>query len=267
MAFPFRRILNPVTFDDNSMAAMDVAAEFARQNDGVVFLLYVVPMSDPPVGGPAYVQLYQDQAKLDREKLEALASRRLTGVKYEVSTETGDPAAVILRAERKVAADVVVMATHGRKGFAHVFLGSTVEAVLRATTCPLLAIRHTEPDDSLVGRWMSVSPVAATAAEKLQSVAERMHREGFRTMPVLEAGRLVGLITDRELHKFTGELERIDVKDAMIEPITVTPATSTHEAARILRERKITALPVVDDGQLAGMISADDMLGVFTADK
>jgi CBS domain-containing protein len=51
----------------------------------------------------------------------------------------------------------------------------------------------------------------------------------------------------------------------MIGAVTVTPATSTHEAARILRERMITALPVVEDGQLAGMISTDDMLGIFTA--
>ena len=85
-------------------------------------------------------------------------------------------------------------------------------------------------------------------------------------MPVLAAGRLVGMITDRELHNFKGELERAEVKDAMIEAVTVTPATGTHEAARILRERMITALPVVEDGQLAGMISTDDMLGVFTAE-
>ena len=266
MAFPFRRILSPVAFDDNSMVAMDLAAELARQNDGIVFLLYVVPMSDPPMGGPAYVELYKDQAKIDREKLAELAARRLHGVKYEVSTDTGDPATVILRTERAVAADVVVMATHARKGFAHVFLGSTVEAVLRATTCPVLAIRHSEPNDGVVGRWMSVSPETAAPDEKLSSVEERMHRGGFRTMPVVAAGRLVGMITDRELHKFKSELERVQVKDAMIEPVTVTPATSTHEAARILRERMITALPVVENGQLAGIISTDDMLGVFTAE-
>jgi CBS domain-containing protein len=164
------------------------------------------------MGGPAYVELYKDQAKIDREKLEALAIRRLHGVKYEVSTEIGDPATVILRTERAVAADVVVMATHGRKGFAHVFLGSTVEAVLRATTCPVLAIRHSEPDDNVVGRWMSLSPVTATPDEKLSSVEERMHCGGFRTMPVLAAGRLVGMITDRELHTFMGEPERIELR-------------------------------------------------------
>jgi len=266
MAFPFRRILNPVAFDDNSMVAMDVAAEFARQNDGIVFLLYVVPMSDPPVGGPAYVELYKEQAKIDHAKLQTLAEKRLRGVKYEVLTETGDPPAVILKCARELVADVVVMATHGRKGFAHVFLGSTVEAVLRAAACPVLAIRHNELDESIVGRWMSASPVTATPNEKLSSVRDRMHGGGFRAMPVLADGHLVGMITDRELHKFIGELDRAEVKDAMVEPITVTPTTSTHEAARVLRERMIAALPVVEDGRLTGMISADDMLGIFTAE-
>jgi nucleotide-binding universal stress UspA family protein len=265
MAFPFRRILSPVAFDDNSMAAMDVAAEFARQNDGTIFLLYVVPMSDSPAGGPAYVQLYKDQAKIDHDKLSALASSRLRGVKYEVLSEIGDPPAIILSRAHTVAADVIVMATHGRRGLAHVFLGSTVEAVLREATCPVLAIRHHEADKNTVSRWMSVSPVTATPSEKLSSIEDRMHKAGFRTMPVVDGGRLVGIITDRELLKFKADPERV-AKDAMIEPVTVTPSTTTREAARILRERMIPAVPVVENGQLTGIISADDMLGIFSAD-
>src|ERR1700683_1069953 len=109
------------------------------------------------------------------------------------------------------------MATQGRKGFAHVFLGSTVEAVLRQTTCPVLAIRHNEPDDNVVGRWMSVSPVTAKPDDKLSAVAEQMHGGGFRTMPVIAEGRLVGMITDRGLHKVRDAPERTASKDARLE--------------------------------------------------
>ena len=267
MAFPFRRILSPVAFDDNSLVAMDVAAQFARQNDGIVFLLYVVPMGDPPVGGPAYVQLYKDQAKADHERLAEMAGKRLHGVKYEIMTDTGDPATVVVRTAHNLAADVVVMATHGRKGFTHFFLGSTAESVLRKAPCPVLAVRHNEPHQDVVGRWMSVSPETATPEDKLASVRERMHSGGFRTMPVLAEGRLVGMITDRELHKYGHELERTLVKDAMVQAITVTPSTPTREAARMLREKMITALPVVDKDSLVGIISADDMLGIFTAEE
>ncbi len=43
MSFPFRRILSPVDFDGNSFAALEVAAQLARQNDGTVLPFHVVP--------------------------------------------------------------------------------------------------------------------------------------------------------------------------------------------------------------------------------
>jgi acetoin utilization protein AcuB len=57
------------------------------------------------------------------------------------------------------------------------------------------------------------------------------------------------------------------VKLAMTEPvITITPETPIHEAARLLRERKIGALPVVEDGRLVGIISTVDVLEALTAE-
>ena len=46
--------------------------------------------------------------------------------------------------------------------------------------------------------------------------------------------------------------------------ITVTPATDIREAARLLRERKIGALPVIEDGKLAGVITTCDVLEALT---
>jgi acetoin utilization protein AcuB len=63
----------------------------------------------------------------------------------------------------------------------------------------------------------------------------------------------------------TGMLETTKVKDAMTEDvITVAPATSLSEAARLLRQRKIGGLPVVEDGRLAGMITVTDVLEALT---
>ena len=59
MAFPYRRILNPVDFEENSIRAVEVAAEFARQNDGTVILLYVVPTFVQPTELPRYVPAYR----------------------------------------------------------------------------------------------------------------------------------------------------------------------------------------------------------------
>ena len=59
----------------------------------------------------------------------------------------------------------------------------------------------------------------------------------------------------------TGYLDHTEVKLAMSEDvITVSPGTTIHEAARLLREPKIGAMPVAEDGKLVGMVSTTDIL-------
>jgi CBS domain-containing protein len=81
---------------------------------------------------------------------------------------------------------------------------------------------------------------------------------------VLEDGRLAGVITDRDLRSHGDHLERTRVESAMSAwPQTVKPATALREAARILFERKIGALPVTEDGHLVGVITTSDILRAF----
>ena len=72
--------------------------------------------------------------KLDATALEAFESE----VPYTTITRVGDPIAEILRAEKELGIDLVVMATHGRKGVWRVALGSVAEKVVRSSTCPVL---------------------------------------------------------------------------------------------------------------------------------
>ena len=267
MAYPYRRILTPVDFDENSMRAVEVAEEFARQNDGTVFLVHVVPMIVPDAGAPVYVDIYKGQEDIARPKLEEIARKHLRGVKYEMFTHMGDPARTILKAERRLAADVVIMATHGRRGFKRVFLGSVAEMVLRESTCPVLTVRQGAPESNLVARWMTASPMTATSEEKLSAVATRIDHGGFRGMPVLQDGKVIGMITDRDLRRHTGYLDQTEVSKARSERVlTVTPETTIYDAARLLREHKIGALPVVEDGRLVGMISTTDILEALSSE-
>jgi CBS domain-containing protein len=269
MAFPYRRILSPIDFDDASIRAVETAADFARQNDGTVLLFHVVPMILPPAGTPIYVDVYKGQEETARQKLDEIARRHLRGVKYEISTHMGDPAASILRAATRLAADVIVMATHGRSGFTRVFLGSVAEVVLREAPCPVLTVRQGHVrDQGKVSHWMTANPITATSTEKLSEVDARMRAGNFRSMPVVDEGHVVGVITDRDLRTHTGYHEHTDVKTAMSEPVlTVTPETPVREAARLLRERKIGALPVVEDGRLVGVISTSDILEAFVEEQ
>jgi CBS domain-containing protein len=264
MSFPFRRILSPVDFDDNSLAALEVAAQIARQNDGTVLLFHVVRMVIPPTGMPMYVDIYKGQEETAKEKLRQIAAKRLQGIKYELQTHLGEPAGAIVRTAKRSAADLIVMATHGRRGFSRVMLGSIAEMVLREAACPVLCVRRGEPDKNLVARWMSSSPVIATPDEKLSTIQVRMHEGNFRCAPVLDNGRLVGILTDRDVRGHMGRIHEVEVKFAMTEnPMTVAPTTPLHEAARLLFERKIDALPVLEDGQLVGVMTTSDILRAF----
>ena len=265
MAHPFRKILCPVDFDDNSMQALDTAADLARENNGTVFVLHVVPMIVPPTGMPVYVDLYQGQEETARDKLLEIAHKRLNGLKYELLTDASDPAGGILNAEKKVSADLIVMATHGRRGFKRFLLGSIAERVLRESTCPVLTVRCTPAQNDLVGTWMTKNPVSATPREKLASVAAKMHAGGFRCVPILNDGAPVGIVTDRDIRQRTGFLDQTEASKAMSEAlITATLSTDIREAARLLRERKIGGMPVVEEGKLAGVITTADVLEALT---
>jgi nucleotide-binding universal stress UspA family protein/predicted transcriptional regulator len=261
MAFPFRKILCPIDFDENSMAALDSAAQMARHFDATVYVFHVVPMIIPPTGMPVYVDLYKGQEEAARNKLQEVARKHLAGLKYELHTHLGEPAGSILRAERRIGADLVVMATHGRRGFSRFFLGSVAELVLRESSCPVLTVHQAPANRDLVGAWMTKNPVVADPEDKLSSIQGKMAEGAFRCVPVIKAGKVVGLVTDRDIRMHVGYLEHTEAKKAMSESlITVTPETPLREAARLMRERKIGGLPVVEDNALVGVITTTDVL-------
>ncbi len=267
MAFSFKRILCPVDFDENSLAALDTAADLARNSDGTVFVLHIVPMIIAPTGMPIYVDLYKAQEEAAWNKLKEVARKALAGVKYELMVKMAEPAGAILQTEKKVDADIVVMATHGRRGFSRFFLGSVAEMVLRESTCPVLTVRA-HAGKNTVSAWMTHDPVVAGPDDNLSSVETKMRDGDFRSVPVVKAGAVVGIITDRDIRSHAGMLEQTKVADAMTEDlITVTPSSTIHDAARLLRERKIGGLPVVEGGRLIGIITVNDVLDALTGSE
>jgi len=265
MSSLYKRILCPIDFDENSLAALTAAADLARSSDGTVYVLHVVPMIVQPTAMPVYVDIYKSQEETAWARLRDIARKDLAGVKFELVVQMGEPAGAIIRAQKKVNPDLVVMATHGRRGFSRFFLGSVAEVVLRESTCPVLTVRGQAADKKTVNAWMTRNPVVANLEDKLSTVEARMREGDFRAVPVVKDDVVVGIITDRDLRRLTGMLDTTRVKDAMTESvITVTVNTTVNEAARLLRQRKIGGLPVVDDGKLAGMITVTDVLEALT---
>jgi nucleotide-binding universal stress UspA family protein len=267
MALLFRNILCPVDFDDSSMDALQLAADIASQNNSTVLVLHAVSRIVAPARLTGYFDLYKSQEETARTKLAQIAHRRLAGLKYELLTQMGDPAAIILMAERRAGADLIVMATHGRRGVSRLFLGSVAEQVLRQSTCPVLTVHYALPQKDLVSGWMTRNPVTAAPDEKLSSVHGKVLLGGFHCIPIIKEGVPVGIVTDHDIHAHTGHLGQTEAAKVMNEAlITVSPSTTIREAARLLRERRIGALPVVEDGKLAGVITTTDVLNALIAE-
>jgi len=115
-----------------------------------------------------------------------------------------------------------------------------------------------------VARWMTKDPVVVESKDTLAAVRLMMDKGSFRRVPVVDGGKLVGIVSDRDLRQHTGTLSRIKVNGAMTTPVvSVTPTTMLEEAANLLVKHKIGALPVVDQDKLVGIISATDLLRAF----
>ncbi len=137
----FKKILCPIDFDENSLAALCYARDLAVKNDATLHVLHVIYL---PLGGPKfplepYPTVSEDPSKLELEKI---AREHLEGrARYELATRTGKPADAICQAAEDFDADLIVMATHGKTGVTRLFLGSVAEHVVRASRRPVLTIR------------------------------------------------------------------------------------------------------------------------------
>jgi len=118
-----------------------------------------------------------------------------------------------------------------------------------------------------VGDWMVRDVVSVTQDHTIQDCVDLMKRHSIRHLPVLENGRLVGLVTEGDLRQvfLASLIEELSLKDVMInDPITVTPDTEIEDAAKVIFYNKIGGLPVVDEQErLQGIITVADILAAF----
>ncbi len=117
----------------------------------------------------------------------------------------------------------------------------------------------------IVAGWMTKNPITVRSDEMLAAARRKMDAGNFRRLPVVEDGRLVGIITDRDVRQHIGALEHVKVDAVMSKNvISVTPSTLLEQAAYQLVKRKIGAMPVVDGAKLVGIVTASDLLRAFS---
>ena len=125
---------------------------------------------------------------------------------------------------------------------------------------------------------MSRPAITAPPEMPIQDALSLMRKKGIRRLPVLDKkGKLVGIVSDRDLlHASPSDatslsvwelnylLSKVTLKRVMSAPvITVSPDTPVQEAARIMVEKKIGGLPVIQGGKLVGIITETDLFKVL----
>jgi acetoin utilization protein AcuB len=132
----------------------------------------------------------------------------------------------------------------------------------------------------LVKDWMSKNVITADVNDSMQEAMNRLKKNDISMLPVMKKGKLVGIVTDRDLkrasasdantlevHELLFLITKIKVQDIMTEnPVTIPYDFTVEEAAEVLLEKKISGAPVVDgDGKIIGVITKNDLFRVLIA--
>lgn len=113
----------------------------------------------------------------------------------------------------------------------------------------------------LVGKCMTRDPVTISPNDSLAVADARMQTGNFRRLPIVDDGKLVGILSQQDLNNFRDHLESARVSAAMTpHPVTVSSSATLERATALLSKHKIGALPVVDGGKLVGIITTGDLL-------
>lgn len=151
------RILVPTDFSPTADAALVYAKALAERLDASLHVVHVfadpyaistcVPDVYAPVPPDTYERAMADAQEQLRQRFDADAEERLRGSRAIVSGGLTAKEIVTYATEHDI--DLIVMGTHGRRGVAHLILGSVAEHVVRTSRCPVLTVQqaHVEATD------------------------------------------------------------------------------------------------------------------------
>jgi len=141
---PWRRILVPIDFSENSLRALDVAVPLARDCGANLLLVSAVEPASYAAGLETMLLTTPGATLLRNTKaaLLKLARRSVpSGVSANILAARGRAHDVIPRVAKQKHIDLIVLTTHGRTGLERVLLGSTAERVVRHAPCPVFVVR------------------------------------------------------------------------------------------------------------------------------
>jgi CBS domain-containing protein len=131
-----------------------------------------------------------------------------------------------------------------------------------------------------IAEWMSSPPIVIPTTTTLAAAQHVMEQRHVRRLPVMQDGRLMGIVTWGDLraawpsaattlsvYVWRGLLEQATVDECMSrDPVAVAPNATVLEATQIMLAHKFGGLPVVTDGELVGVITESDLMRLLIAE-
>ncbi len=281
----FSTILVPIDYEAAADAALRIAGRLARAGKSRLLVAHALPIPLDTLVNliPAMDrQWLEDEAGRLRAHAVSVLERdgEVPAFDVDIGVEHAALRVVQLAAEQR--ADLIVMGTHGRTGFKHMFLGSIAERVVRLAPCPVLTVHGggefhlgvlenaaataVRTDSGAVGERMRRMPITIAPDAMLEEARVAMATHRVRHLPVTERGKLVGIVSSSDLGPHLGYLQHTKVNVAMTPaPATVASSVDAATAARLMLERRISALPVMDGERVVGVISASDILEEYAS--
>lgn len=145
----YKELLVAVDFSEQSVKALETACDLGKQLDARLHIVHFVPMPTTSldmegmeVEAKYIEELHQNDMDQAAEKLENFIQSHTTAddntAKHLCS---GEPETEINSKAAEIHADMIVIGTHGRSGFKHLFMGSVAESVLKSADIPVLCVR------------------------------------------------------------------------------------------------------------------------------
>lgn len=111
---------------------------------------------------------------------------------------------------------------------------------------------------------MTKNVASVNADDSVERAAQLMKEHNVGSIPVCSGEKVIGIITDRDIALrcvSKGEnCKQMNVRDVMTSnPVTGNPTMDVHDAARIMSERQVRRLPIVDNNNLVGMVALGDL--------
>ncbi|MCA9200908.1 MAG: universal stress protein [Planctomycetales bacterium] len=142
-----KKIVFATNYSPLSAEALRVATHLAGAEQATLLIVHVSEKERYPVGESCQEDPSPDAAELDRLR-SVLPNDQRVAVEHHLlygepgSAEITQPGKAIVKFAAEQHADMVVVATHGRKGLAHLLMGDVAENIIRNAPCPVVAVRH-----------------------------------------------------------------------------------------------------------------------------